>query len=95
MWEGLKAISAFLAATIIPITIAITGHVFSKAIKERELQGKFVELAVDILKSEPTADNRNIRKWATQVIDKYSGIPLGADASRELIETTRITEPRP
>jgi hypothetical protein len=43
-WEKLKALSAVLAAVVIPVVVLIVGNNYTAAIKERELQGKFVEL---------------------------------------------------
>ena len=48
------------------------GNIYTKTLKERELQGKFVELAVQILNSEPNPEAKNIRSWATKVINVYS-----------------------
>jgi hypothetical protein len=56
--------------------VAYVGQKFSTAIKERELQGKFVELAVAILREPPAEQNKPLRAWATEVIDRYSGLPF-------------------
>lgn len=85
--EKLKAISATISAVVIPIVVLIVGNNYSAATKERELQGKFVELAVAILREPPEKQSRNLRDWATQVITNYSGVPLSPEAKRELIET--------
>lgn len=86
VWEKLKVISGFIAAVLVPIVVAYTGDIYSSAIKERELQGKFVELAVGILNEEPDPKNEAIRDWATNIINSYSGVPMGQAVKDELIK---------
>lgn len=88
----LKDINGYVATLIIPIVIVIIANIFSKAINERALEGKFVELAVKILSDTPNEESRSVRKWATDVINKYSGVPLGDVATKALIETSSITK---
>ena len=86
-WEKAKVVNGFLAAMVIPLAVGYTGYVYSSAIKERELQGKFVELAVGILREPPDPNSGGeIRKWATTVIDRYSGVPLSEEVRKELIK---------
>jgi hypothetical protein len=55
----------------------LSSNQYAHALKERELQGKFVELAVTILRDAPKGDStRSLRSWATQVLDRYSGVPF-------------------
>ncbi len=89
-WEKLKIISGLIAAVIIPLVIAYIGNTYTSAIKERELQGKFVELAVAILREKPSQETNDLRTWATQVIDKYSGVPMSDEAKTELIDKTPL-----
>jgi hypothetical protein len=90
--ETIKAISSVAAAIIIPLVVAFVGHGYSRAIKERELQGRFVELAVEILRAEPTEDveTQKLRSWATEIINNYSGVPLPEDTREALIKGTRL-----
>jgi hypothetical protein len=64
------------------------------AIKERELEGRFVELAVQILKEEPNTSAPPLREWATQVLDRYSGVPLGLEVKQALIKTILLPSPQ-
>ncbi len=91
--EKLNSVSAIVAAVLIPVVVAFIGHGYTKAVKERELQGRFIELAVSILREKPTETNANLRTWATSVIDKYSGLPFTDPAREDLIQ--RITIPQP
>ncbi len=85
IWEKLKVISTIIAAILIPLAIAIVGNEYSKSIKEKEAQSHFVELALNILTSEPNIKQMDLREWATQVIDKYSGIPFSDSTKQNLI----------
>lgn len=86
-WEKIKISSGAIAAILIPIIIVYVGNSYSTAIKEREVQGKFVELAVDILKSKPEEKTEKIRSWSVDIIDKYSGITMKQDARDLLIKS--------
>ena len=44
--ELIKSISGIIAAVVIPIVIVVVGNAFTKAIREREIQGRLVELAI-------------------------------------------------
>jgi hypothetical protein len=83
-WEGLNAISGFLAALAIPVVLAILGHRYTNALKEREIQGRFVEIAVDILEEPPNPERQGVRRWAIKVVNEYSGVPMDSAALGEL-----------
>lgn len=90
-WEKLKVISTTASIVIIPLVIAFLGNLYSKSIKEKEIQGRFVELSLQILKDKPSEENKNIRKWAVDVINEYSGVKLEPDAKKDLIEKVPLT----
>lgn len=85
LWERVASV------LLIPLAIAFVGNVYSHAIKEREVQGEFVKLSVDILKQTPTEETKNLREWAIKVINKYSGISLSEEAKKELENVPLIT----
>jgi hypothetical protein len=88
--QTLTALSGAVAAVLIPVVLAAVGNAYTTAIKEREIESRFVELALNILKDEPTKENENVRKWAVQVVNKYSGVPLSAAAESDLIQNIPI-----
>lgn len=88
--QTLSALSGAVAAVLIPIVLAIVGNGYTTAIKEREIQGRFVELALNILKDEPAKENENVRKWAVQVVNAYSGVQLSAAAENDLVQKVPI-----
>ncbi|OPY76447.1 MAG: putative peptidoglycan binding domain protein [Syntrophorhabdus sp. PtaU1.Bin153] len=89
--EKFKTIVTLISAAIIPLVVAFLGNSYTQALKEREVQAQFVKIAVDILQSQPSEYNRNVREWATQIINRYSGIPLSTEARRDLIEKVPIS----
>ena len=95
-WEKAKIASGFIAALgafFVPFSAAHIGGVYSDAIKERELQGSFVELAVNILSTEPETETQALREWAILVIDKHSGVPMAPELAETL--TTGAALPVP
>lgn len=91
--QWVNAISALVAALAIPIVLAVLGHSYSTALKEREIQSHFVELALAVLKEPPRPENQAVREWALDVVDRYSGVPLGEEASRELASAVSFPAP--
>ena len=93
-WERAKSAATILSAIAIPVVVAIVGNSFSSAMKEREVQGKFVELAVQILREEPTKQDAGLRSWATTILNDYSGVPFSADTRNALIQHTPLPTSR-
>jgi hypothetical protein len=93
-WDKLKALSMAFAAVLVPIVLAVVGSGYNRAIKEREVQGKFVELAVSILTRDPSDPERDLRIWATGIIDAYSGVRLGDTARADLVERIALQPDR-
>ena len=89
--EPAKVIINGIALVLIPIVLACISNTFADSLKEREIQGRFVELSVEILKEEPTPQRKGIRNWAIEIINKYSGVPFSDTAVEQLIENIPIT----
>ena len=85
-WGKFKILSAIL----VPAAIALVGHWYTSAISEREVQAKFVELGVTILQAPPTNASTNLRIWATDILNKYSGVPLNKATKKDLIESVAL-----
>lgn len=84
-WEKLKIIAVSIGTLLIPIVINIQGHEYSKVIKEKETQLRFVELSIEILTEKEGNENLYLRKWATDIINSYSEIPLNDSITIDLI----------
>jgi len=88
MLEKITKLSPLIASIIVPIVLAFIGNQYTAALQKQEVNGKFVALAVDILKTKPTDQNKNIRLWATTVLDKYSGVPISENTVNDMIKTS-------
>jgi hypothetical protein len=83
-WTSL--IGGLIAKILIPIVIAWVGWSYSSAIKEQEVGATYVKLSLDILEEFPSNRPQGLDEWAMDVIDRYSGVPLSAEARRALTE---------
>jgi len=79
-----------IGAVAIPVVIALVGHLYTKVLKERDAQLRFVELALTILQQPPEKASLNLRIWATQVVDHYSGVELPKEAAADLQTTVPL-----
>jgi len=86
-WEIAKVISQIIGALLIPLVIAIVGLIVNSSLKDKEVNQQMVNLAIEILKIEPsqTVQQNALREWAVDVIDELSTIPLTEDAKRILL----------
>lgn len=94
-WERFKTIATAISVIAIPVVVAWLGNNYTSAIKEREIQGRFVELAVNILKETPDESKKNIRSWAAEIINKYSGVPLNEETQKDLIKSIPLVRDVP
>lgn len=85
-WDKVGVLSGLIASILIPLVVAIVGNSYSTAIKESENRIKYIELAISILKDKPSPETHQIRSWAVQVVDRYSDVPLPAQAREQLLK---------
>jgi heme/copper-type cytochrome/quinol oxidase subunit 1 len=83
-WEKLKILSTVVATLAVPVVLSIVANSFSNFQKEKELGVRYVELAAQILQSEPNSETKALRAWAISVIDYYSPVALTNEARSEL-----------
>jgi len=88
--EPFKSIVAAIGTIAVPITVAFFGGWFTGSAKNREVEGKFVELAVTILREQPDPQKTALRSWAVDVLNSYSGAPIGAEARKSLTESSSL-----
>ncbi len=60
-WDKLQAVSALIASIFIPLTVLVVGNSYSRSMKDSENRIKYVELAVSILKAEPSEKTGALR----------------------------------
>lgn len=73
----------------LPMILAGGGWVIQENQAIRSLQKDYVQLAVDILRSDPKKDDdaQQLRTWAVKVVDAYAPVKLTPEAQSELIES--------
>jgi uncharacterized protein (UPF0147 family) len=66
-------------------TIALPAVIFfvttqaTDALKNREINTKYVELAITILTGDSIEEDPNLERWARNVLEQYSPIPMPED----------------
>ena len=83
-WDKMTAASALVASVLIPVALLLVGSMFSQKLKDAENALKYTELAVQILRSEPTSQTGALRDWAVEVLAKHAPVPLSTRAQDEL-----------
>jgi lysozyme family protein len=91
-WDKFKIINGAIATIAIPAAIAFVGNKYSLSIKEKEIQGKYVELAVNILAATPKTDTEPVREWAVHIVSKYSGVEMSAQTVDKLVKETTLPQ---
>lgn len=86
LWKKIQVMSSLLASLLIPIVIGILGQTVNKSIQDNQLGLQYVDLALEILKEEPTIETSNLRKWAIQTVDYYAEVKLSDKVQNELQE---------
>jgi hypothetical protein len=82
-----ESIAKIVAAVVIPVAVVIVGQEYSRAVKQREIEAKYVELAIGILRSPPADEAFDIRAWAVEVVNSHSGVKLTELQREDLIRT--------
>jgi hypothetical protein len=88
-WDKAQVVGAILGSIAAPIVVILLGSLFAWSMKEGETKARLVEVAVDVLKTDPktTQSIPGLRDWAVDVINSYSPKPLPARSARELINS--------
>jgi hypothetical protein len=82
--EKVKVVNTLIASIVIPVVVILIGNWYSVESKKRETQAKYVELAINILSQEPKDNSVNTRKWAIEIINRYSEVPITENIKTEL-----------
>lgn len=83
-WDKFRAVAAPVSTFIGAAVIAGAGHLFSKAMKDSENSVKYVEIAVSVLRADPTADTLALRKWAVDLLNDQAPYKMSEEAKAEL-----------
>ena len=95
-WQKLEVFSKVAAAIFIPLAVAYLGNQVAASNKQRDSETKFVELATAILSKDPalnqTPESKSLRKWAVDVINRFSGVPMSEATAEALIQKTYLPQ---
>lgn len=94
-WDKFEIITKFVAAVSIPTILGIYGNNINSSIKDKELNQqasqykaalaqKYVEIATNVLNTNPSLETKPLRLWAIDIINKYSDIKL-TDVQKKLL----------
>lgn len=90
IWQKLQIVSSLLASILVPLVIGLVGQSINSSIQEKELELRYIQLSLDILKEPPNKETSNLRDWAVKTLNHYSirtsGIALGEAAEKDLIK---------
>jgi hypothetical protein len=81
-WDKAEIMAKTLGAVLLPLITLWIAYMLNASIQDRASRVRMVELAVEILKSDPnTSTNANyMRGWALEVLQKNSEVPLPKEA---------------
>jgi hypothetical protein len=81
-WDKFQILSS---GGLVPLVIAGAGYYYSESQQESENRVKYVEIAVQQLRAEPTRETAALRSWAVELLNKNSPIKLSAEAKAQLL----------
>jgi len=95
----IQVVTNILAAIAIPLLIAIFGWKVQSEISNQSVNKDYVKMALDILNDKQQNNDRELRRWAIDILDKNSPIPF-SEKMREKIEVgdlliARFAIPKP
>lgn len=82
--DVLEQWSKILAAIALPVAIGIATSVYTVVKDQASVRLEYVKLAVEVLKFDPSKNAPGLRDWSLAILDKYSGVPLSAQAKESL-----------
>jgi len=84
IWEIRKDKALTFAGIVTPIVIAVIGGCYNSSMKDSENRVRYVELAINQLRSPPTPETAALREWALNLLDSQSPIKLSPGAKEQL-----------
>ena len=83
-WDKAEIIAQIIGYIFIPVVVAVTGWFINQTLQQKELNVKNLEMAVDVLRTEPNDETRAIREWALRSFLKYTPVRPSKAAIEEL-----------
>lgn len=86
--KGKSHIEYFLAflGVIIPALVLFSGHLYKETESKRGIHEKYVELSIEVLSQKPDPKTLELRRWALNVLHRYSEVPIHEEAQKHMLE---------
>lgn len=86
--EFWKQIAQITSALAIPIVLAVIGYLVQSSLADAGLKKDYVQMALTVLREQPTKENAELRQWAISVLDKNSPVPIPKQLKSQLASAT-------
>jgi hypothetical protein len=90
--EYWKQLAQIMSAIAIPVVIALIGYYVQRSLADAGLKKDYVQMALGVLKEQPTRDNEQLRQWAITVLDKSSPVPIPAVLKSRLVTSSILDQ---
>lgn len=84
-YDKIESITKALAAIAIPVSLAWAGHTVQQQVAQDTLKKEYVQMAITILKEEPTSDQTDMREWAVKLLDDMAPVPMSDKTKARLL----------
>lgn len=86
IWEKAKILSMVISFVLIPIAVVLIGNWYTTTLRIRELDVRYVEIAIKILMTEPRKETKAVRLWAIDIINGHSQVRISREARRQILD---------
>ena len=83
-FQGAKDLALIFSAIAVPVVVAMIGGNVNSTMKESENRIRYVELAINQLRSPPSPETAALRDWAVELLDAQSPVKLSEEAKVQL-----------
>lgn len=80
----IQAYTSIASAVAIPIVIALVGWWVQSSISNESIKKDYVQMAIGILNSPDNEKNTEMRKWAVDILNENSPVPLSLNLRNKL-----------
>ena len=70
-----------IGVVAIPVVVGLMGYRVAKSNADREVNAKMVEIAAQVLTVPGNYETRTVRRWAGEVMKRYSDVPFPAESA--------------
>jgi hypothetical protein len=86
--EFWKQIAQIASAVAVPVVLALVGYFVQSSLADAGLKKDYVQMALGVLKDQPTKENEELREWAIAVLDKNSPVSIPQKLKSQLAKYT-------